>query len=197
MAFVKKTAKTPASYTKAVPAKGLAKGPANYARKKAEEELEVEGVEEIEETDGADHDEVQDEVRDDYEETNTHTAHSAGPRGGGFRAPNAGHTRETGKALRLTGLFAGKREGCFSGKLRPEDAANLADLIQEAQSTNQQIVFFLWENQGNPQFSLTANISAPAQKKSWGNRGGNGGGQGWNRGGQGQGGNFNRGFRRY
>ncbi len=35
----------------------------------------------------------------------------------------------------------------------------------------------MWENQGNPQFSLTANISAPFKGGGF-NRGGNGGGGG-------------------
>lgn len=199
MAFVKKTvAKKPASYTKT--AKAPVKGAANYARKKAEEaeaEIEevVDEVEEVEdvETGGED-------VQDDYEPTESpRRENPRGPvfnqRGQGGSGARPAQGREPGKALRLTGLFAGKRDGCFSGKLRDEDASNLAALIQEAQSAGQQIVFFLWENNGNPQFSLTANISAPAQKKSWGNKGGGG----WDRGGQGQGnfGGQNRGFRRY
>lgn len=161
--------------------KAVAKSPANYARKKAQEEVEEveEVVDEVEEQEG-------DEVQDDYD----NEAEEPSPRksfAGRSGAPRQSAQREPGKALRLTGMFAGKREGCFSGKLRDEDAENLKGLIEEAQSSGQQVVFFLWENQGNPQFSLTANISTPF-KKSWGNKGG-----GWNRGGQ----NQNRGFRRY
>lgn len=182
--------------------KAAQKTPATYAQRKAAEEATEEVIDEVEETEevaDAPQDEVQDEVQDDYEEEPAAPVSRQAPARRSFTnqrqtGASAG-AREPGKALRLTGLFEGKREGCFSGKLRAEDAENLANLIQEAQSTNQQIVFFLWENQGNPTFSLTANISAPIQKKSWGNKGG-----GWNRGqgqGQRQGGNFNRGFRRY
>lgn len=179
MAFAKKTA---------------SKTPANYAQRKAAEEVVEEVVDEVEETEGVD--EPQEEVQDDYEEETSAPApapaRSTFKRPAPSARPASSGAREPGKALRLTGLFEGKRDGCFSGKLRAEDADNLAQLIQEAQSTNQQIVFFLWENRDNPRFSLTANISAPV-KKSWGgNRGG------WNRGGQGgQNQNQNRGFRRY
>lgn len=176
-------------------AKKTAKAPANYAREKAKAEEVEEVIDEVEEGEG----EEAEDVQDDYDSAEPDAPPA--PRQAAFPrrspAPRQSSQREPGKALRLTGLFAGKRDGCFSGKLRDEDASNLAALIQEAQSTNQQVVFFLWENQSGPQFSLTANISAPVQKKSWGNKGG-GGGQGWNRGGQGgNGGNFNRGFRRY
>lgn len=171
MAFAKKTAQ---------------KAPANYAQRKAAEEVAEEVIDDVDEP----QDEVQ-EVQDDYEEEAPAPAPRQAPAKRAFAprqaSPSQG-AREPGKALRLTGLFEGKREGCFSGKLRAEDAANLASLIEEAQSTNQQIVFFLWENQDNPRFSLTANISAPV-KKSWGGQGNKGG---WNRGQ-----NQNRGFRRY
>jgi len=178
MAFVKKTA---------------AKTPAQYARAKQDEVQEVEEVIEDEVEEGA-------EVTDDYageDEPGPTPAPKPAPRPA-FRRPapasatapaSAQGKSETG-SVRLTGLFAGKREGCFSGKLRAADMANLAVLIEEAQRSNQEVVFFLWENQpeeGRPLFSLTANISAPVQKK-WGGGGNRGGG---NFGGQ------NRGFRRY
>lgn len=178
--------------------KAVAKSPANYARKKAQEE--VEGVEEVEVEEVDEVQEGTDDVQDDYD--NEEESPAPAPRRSFSNPGRAGGSRqsaqrEPGKALRLTGLFAGKREGCFSGKLRDEDAENLKGLIEEAQSSGQQVVFFLWENQGNPQFSLTANISAPFKKSFGGqNRGGNGGWRGnGNRGSQG--GNFNRGFRRY
>ena len=176
MAYVRKTA---------------TKTPAQYARDKQVDAPEVEEVIEDVVDEGA-------EITDDYagEEEPT-PAPAPAPRPAYRRpapAPAQAPAQAQGKSengsVRLTGLFAGKREGCFSGKLRGADMANLAALIEEAQRANQEVVFFLWENkpeQGRPLFSLTANISAPVQKKSWGgggNRGGNFGGQ-------------NRGFRRY
>ncbi len=187
MAFTRKPAKFSGSAKKAAP-----KAAASYARKKREEEVEVEEVDEVEA-------EVeQEEVADDYDEqeaapapaprrgfTRPAPAQSAPRRsfGGGGQGSGDGEQK---KALRLTGLFAGKREGCFSGKLRDEDADNLATLIEEARATGQQVVFFVWENQvepgdrSKPQFSLTANISAPFKKQYGGgggfNSGGNGGG---------------------
>lgn len=190
MAFTKKFAKSK---------KEAPKTAASYARKKRqEEEVEEVEVEEVEEVEAE-----AEEVQDDYDEQEE--APAPAPRRSAAPAPRAqqaprqaprqsfgghgggqgGGQGEQKKALRLTGLFAGKREGCYSGKLRDEDADNLAALIEEAKATNQQVVFFVWENQGNPQFSLTANISAPFQKGGF-NRGGNGGG-GFNRGGNGGG----------
>lgn len=197
MAFTRKPSKFSGSAKKAAP-----KAAASYARKKRqEEEIEVEEVDEVEAEGEAEPE--QEEVQDDYDEQEAQEAPA--PRRG-FTRPAAparqaqaprqfsnsgghGGNGEQKKALRLTGLFAGKREGCFSGKLRTEDAENLAALIEEANSTNQQIVFFLWENQGNPQFSLTANISAP---KQFGNGGGNRGRGGW----QGNNGGNSGGFRK-
>jgi len=181
MAFVKKFSKS----TK----KEAPKAAASYARKKREEEVEeIEEVEEVEEV------EAQEEVADDYDEQeDADTAPAPAPRRSAQAPrqapprPSYGQSQGQGeqkKALRLTGLFAGKREGCFSGKLRAEDAENLAALIQEATAINQQVVFFLWENQGNPQFSLTANISAPFKGGGF-NKGGNGGFNRGNSGGQG------------
>lgn len=197
MAFTHKSSKFSKAAKKSSPAP---KTVASYARKKREEEIEVEEDEveeiEVEETENQ-------EVSDDYDEQEeaqesqegrrssapaprrgfTRPAPQSAPRrsfGGQGQGQGSGNGgREQQKALRLTGLFAGKREGCYSGKLRTEDSANLAALIEEAQATGQQIVFFVWENQGNPQFSLTANISVPFKKEFGGNggynRGGNGG----------------------
>ncbi|MGL5934561.1 MAG: hypothetical protein ACRCZI_02945 [Cetobacterium sp.] len=168
MAFVKKFVK-----------KEAPKAAASYVRKKREEEIEVEEAEEVEEP------EAEQEVADDYDsgpqEISAPAPRRTAPRPSAPSpsarrtfAGNAGNGGgEQKKALRLTGLFAGKREGCFSGKLRQEDAENLAALIQEAISTNQQVIFFLWENQQGPQFSLTANVSAPRPTNSF-NRGGGG-----------------------
>lgn len=152
MAFTKKAAK------KAPPSR------ASYARKKAEEQEQ----------------EVQEEVQEDYaedqeeqeQEQERAPRQAPAPRRnfGGGQSPR-GNSGER-KALRLTGLFAGKREGLFTGRLRDEDAENLKALIEEAQSQGQQISFFLWENQGNPQFSLTANIAMPKQFGGGGRRGG-------------------------
>lgn len=188
MAFTKGKG-TAGKFTK----KAVTKSPANYARKKAQEEVEeVEEVEvdEVEEQEG-------DNVQDDYdnEEETPAPRRSFSNQSGRSGARSQAAQREPGKALRLTGMFAGKREGCFSGKLRDEDAENLKGLIEEAQSSGQQVVFFLWENQGNPQFSLTANISAPFKKGFGGQNRGNGGWRG--NAGTRPGGNFNRGFRRY
>lgn len=159
MAFTK-------SKTKAAPAR------ASYAKKKMKEE-EVQEQEEIieEQDDYADEQEQEQEpeqerapmrqARQNYSQTRTaNTSY-------GNRSPR-GNDGER-KALRLTGLFAGKRAGLFSGRLRDEDAENLKALIEEAQSAGQQISFFLWENQQGPQFSLTANIAA---QKSFGGGGG-------------------------
>lgn len=152
--------------TKAAPAR------ASYAKRKAKEE-EIEEQEEI----------IEEEPQEDYAEEQEQEEQEQAPRtrtgstsygnrstrgnnGGGFSRGNShGNSGNGGdrKALRLTGLFAGKREGLYSGRLRDEDASNLMTLIEEAQSKGQQISFFLWENQGNPQFSLTANIAAQKQ----------------------------------
>lgn len=161
MAFTRKKA------TKAAPAR------ASYAKRKMkeqEEEVQEEIIEEEAE---------QEQEQDDYQEE------TPAPRSGYTRQVRRMQTQGTSygnrstrgnnggqgerKALRLTGLFAGKREGLYSGRLRDEDAENLKALIEEAQSEGQQISFFLWENQGNPQFSLTANI---AVQKSFGGRSG-------------------------
>lgn len=171
MAFARKSKPAvKASYSKS-------KAPQSYAKRKAAE-VEDPIVEEIEE---------QEEVQDDYQEEQeqeqaqpTRQNRSYGrpaPSGNNYaRSNNHGNGNNNGerKALRLTGLFSGKREGLFSGRLRDEDAENLKALIEEAQSSGQQISFFLWENQNEPRFSLTANIAAP---KSFG-------------------GGFRRGFRR-
>lgn len=164
-----------------------AKPAASYARKKREEEVEAEEVQEVEEVEAE-----QEEVSDDYDNEQEAEAPAPAPRRAApapAPAPRQAPARSFGngggeqkKALRLTGLFAGKREGCYSGKLRDEDADNLAALIEEAKATNQQVVFFVWENQGNPQFSLTANISAPFQKGGGFNRGGGGFNRGGNSG---------------
>lgn len=160
MAFTRKKA------AKAAPAR------ASYAKRKMkeqEEEVQEEIIEEEAE---------QEQEQDDYQEETPEP-----PRGYakqvqqmqtrntsyGNRSTRGNNTQSDRKALRLTGLFAGKREGLYSGRLRDEDAENLKALIEEAQSQGQQISFFLWENQGNPQFSLTANI---AVQKSFGGRSG-------------------------
>ncbi len=176
MAFTKKTTKAskPASYGRA-------------ARKKKEEPVyeeaaEAEEVEEVEE----------DEQESDYEDqpdegpapepyrqapqrrpsSSYGQPHRQAPPSG-YSGRSIGNTRPTGnsngnngKGVRITGLFAGKREGCYSGKLRGDDIANLIGLLEEASSSNQEVVFFLWENQpeqGRPLFSLTGNIAQPRQ----------------------------------
>lgn len=143
---------------------------ASYAKKKMKEEEVQEQEEIIEEQDDYTEEEQETEAperpmrqaRPSFSQPQTRTASTSY----GNRSPR-GNDGER-KALRLTGLFAGKREGLFSGRLRDEDAENLKALIEEAQSSGQQISFFLWENQQGPQFSLTANIAAP---KSFGGGG--------------------------
>lgn len=80
-----------------------------------------------------------------------------------------------GKGVRVTGLFAGKREGLWTGRLRKEDIENLMGLFDSALNSNQLVTMFLWENQDGPQFSLTANLAQEF-------KGGGGGGNRFNRG---------------
>lgn len=140
---------------------------ASYAKKKMKEQEEEVQEEIIEEEVEQEQDDYQEETpapapRKSFQNRTPNTSY-------GNRSTRGNNTQSDRKALRLTGLFAGKREGLYSGRLRDEDAENLKALIEEAQSQGQQISFFLWENQGNPQFSLTANI---AVQKSFGGRSG-------------------------
>lgn len=77
---------------------------------------------------------------------------------------------QDGKGVRVTGLFAGKREGLWTGRLRKEDIDNLMGLFDSALNSNQLITMFLWENQDGPQFSLTANVAQEFKGGGGGNR---------------------------
>ena len=192
MAFTKK-------FTKKETAKEAPRA-SSYASKKKEEEVEEvqddfveEAVEETDE-DAIEEGERQDgpyhsnaPQRTHYNQAPTQAPRSA-PRQYSAPQPTQQAPQGDRQALRLTGLFSGKKQGLFSGRLRAEDMENLKGLIEEALASGQALSFFLWENQvtspKTPQFSLTANISAPSQ----------GGGQGgfkksFNRG---WGGNTNR-----
>ena len=90
---------------------------------------------------------------------------------GGYAGKSGGNSN----SVRLTGLFAGKKEGLFTGRLRSEDIENLMNLLGEAQEAQKEVAVFLWENQGRPEFSLTAGIAQEFKKKF--GRGNYGGGR--------------------
>ncbi len=82
------------------------------------------------------------------------------------------------KYLRLTGLWPSKKDGMFSGKLRPEDVEKLMAKVEEAAENEAPIVFTLWENdkkesRKDPEFSLQCFVGdADEQPRS--SRGGGG-----------------------
>ncbi len=159
----------------------------SYARKKKEEEGEEVQDDFVEEP-------IED-TEDTYEEPAPAPAPAPRP---AFRAPaqaqaprqfaprQAPQAQGDGRqALRLTGLFPGKRDGLLTGRLRTEDMQRLKELIDEALANNQMIALFLWENQvtkpNQPPYSLQANLTQ-AEKKSY-SRNWGGGNIGQNRGG--------------
>ena len=69
-----------------------------------------------------------------------------------------------GKYVRLTGLWPSKKDGLFSGKLRPEDIEKLQDKVEEAAKNDAALVFLLWENtdkrgRKDPDFTLQVTVS--------------------------------------
>ena len=69
-----------------------------------------------------------------------------------------------GKNVRLTGLWPSKKDGLFSGKLRPEDIEKLQDKVEEAAKNDAALVFLLWENtdkrgRKDPDFTLQVTVS--------------------------------------
>ena len=69
-----------------------------------------------------------------------------------------------GKYVRLTGLWPSKKDGLFSGKLRPEDLEKLLDKVEEAAKNDAALVFLLWENtdkrgRKDPDFTLQVTVS--------------------------------------
>lgn len=69
-----------------------------------------------------------------------------------------------GKYVRLTGLWPSKKDGLFSGKLRPEDIEKLLDKAEEAAKNDAALVFLLWENtdkrgRKDPDFTLQVTVS--------------------------------------
>ena len=69
-----------------------------------------------------------------------------------------------GKYLRLTGLWPSKKDGLFSGKLRPEDISKLLEKADEADKDGLPLVFLLWENtdkrgRKDPDFTLQVTIA--------------------------------------
>ncbi len=69
-----------------------------------------------------------------------------------------------GKYVRLTGLWPSKKDGLFSGKLRPEDIEKLLDKAEEAAKSDAALVFLLWENtdkrgRKDPDFTLQVTVS--------------------------------------
>lgn len=164
MAFTKKT--------KAAPK------PASYARKsKKHEEVEVEETE-IEEQE-SDYEDAPEESEGQEAPEVDEPQDTASRRGaGGYQSNNYARpnrqpqpqgrpsygqrntqSQGDGKGVRVTGLFAGKREGLWTGRLRREDIENLMGLFDNALNSNQLVTMFLWENQDGPQFSLTANLA--------------------------------------
>lgn len=175
---------------KAAPKK--ASKPASYARKskKVEPELEQEQLEEeapeSDYEDAPEQEEVQYEDQEPQEQeqrpsrgySNNNYAAPTRPSGPsrGYSRPAAPASRfsrpntaqpaqgSDSKGVRVTGFFAGKREGLLTGKLRTQDIEGLLTLLDQAAQSNQEVMFFLWENQqqpGKPILSLTANIAQP------------------------------------
>lgn len=178
MAFTKKAKATPK--------------PASYARKSKKHTEPIEEHEEQEEveteSDYEDAPESEEQAQEPEQEqeqerpsrgysSNNYARPSQRPQGNrSYGAPRRNTQSQDGKGVRVTGLFAGKREGLWTGRLRKEDIENLMGLFDSALNNNQLITMFLWENQDGPQFSLTANVAQEFK--------GNGGG-----------GRFNRGYR--
>lgn len=177
MAFTKKAKATPK--------------PASYARKSKKHAEPVEEHEEIQEEPESDYEdapESEEQEQEPEQEQQERERPSRGYSSNNYARPaqrpsqnsSYGARRNTqsqdGKGVRVTGLFAGKREGLWTGRLRKEDIENLMGLFDNALSNNQLITMFLWENQDGPQFSLTANVAQEF-------KGGGGGGR------------FNRGYR--
>lgn len=67
------------------------------------------------------------------------------------------------KFLRLTGMWESKRQGLFTGKLRPEDIEKLIGKAEEADKAGCPLVFFLWENdkgsKKDPVFTLQVAVA--------------------------------------
>ncbi len=188
MAFTKKTKATPK--------------PVSCARKSKKSEPEVEqDVQEDVESDYEDAPESEGEEQEqeyEQEQEPERSRPSSGYSRNNYARPSNqsrgnrssyGHRNQQaqgdGNGVRVTGLFAGKREGLWTGRLRKEDIENLMGLLDSALNSNQLVTMFLWENQDDPQFSLTANLAQEFK--------GGGGGNRYNRGGGGN--RFNRGYR--
>lgn len=181
MAFTKKSKATPKA--------------ASYARKSKKHEEPIEEHEEVQEEPESDYEDAPESEEEQEQEQEPEPRHeresrpsqSRGYSNNNYARPigNAGRSyggqrRSTqsqgdGKGVRVTGLFAGKREGLWTGRLRKEDIENLMGLFDSALNSNQLITMFLWENQDGPQFSLTANVAQEFK--------GGGGGGGFRRGG--------------
>jgi hypothetical protein len=171
--------------------------PASYARKSKKHEEPVEEHEEQEEVESDYEDAPEPEVEPEEQEPEQEPERESRPvpsrgyssnnyarpnqsRGQSYGAPRRNaqpQGSQDGKGVRVTGLFSGKREGLWTGRLRKEDIENLMTLFDNALNSNQLVTMFLWENQDGPQFSLTANLAQEF-------KGGGGGG-----------GRFNRGYR--
>ena len=166
--------------------------PASYARKSKkheeveEQEVQEEQVEESDYEDAPEDAETEEQEQEQEQEPERSRAGgyqsnnyvrdshrpSAGSRNsyGASRRHSQGPQGDGGKGVRVTGLFAGKREGLWTGRLRREDIEKLMGLFEDALNTNQLVAMFLWENQDGPQFSLTANIAQEFKENGGGGR---------------------------
>lgn len=168
MAFTKKTKPTPKPAPK----------PASYARKsKKQDPVEEPEVQDTEsDYEDAPEPDTEEQEQEDYQEQDEQEARQEQERPRPSRgyssnnyarpthqrsqqAPRRSQGSQDGKGVRVTGLFAGKREGLWTGRLRKEDIENLMGLFDSALNSNQLVTMFLWENQDGPQFSLTANVA--------------------------------------
>lgn len=175
MAFTKKAKATPK--------------PASYARKSKKHTEPVEEHEDVQEEPESDYEDAPDSEEQEQEQEPEHEQAPAPRQSRGYSnnnyarparqssqgnssygAPRRNTQSQDGKGVRVTGLFAGKREGLWTGRLRKEDIENLMGLFDNALNSNQLITMFLWENQDGPQFSLTANLAQEFKGGGGGNR---------------------------
>lgn len=186
------------AFRKAAGKKAPERQPANYARRKAAQaqaEPQTDPMEEYQE-EGF---ENQEGGPDDYQEPDQNqqapqqTHYQQAPRQAPQQAPqqnwgqpqNPGYNapRSSGnfqnrsndgeqKSLRVTGFFPSKKGNCLNGRLRANEIEALKQLLEEAQASGQEVMFFLWQNQpapNKPLMTITGTVAQPSQKGGWGN----------------------------
>lgn len=113
--------------------------------------------------------------RDERDERNEREERGGRSNGGG-----RGRAKEfDGRTMRLTGFFRGKDRGLWTGKARSgrgEEVEKLAELVDNALKEGKDIVCFLREQPGQPEFSV--NLKIDEGNRGGGSRGGYSGGRG-------------------